>query len=323
MRWKRRRFLLRIWRNRRQITSVINRTGDIGPSDIILFATMRNEMVRLPHFLDHYRALGAKHFLIVDNGSDDGTAAYLRDQPDISLWTTDHSYKLARFGMDWLGWLQWQHGAGHWCLTVDADELLTFPHDETRDLQELTTWLDQRDIPAFGAIMLEMYPKGPLGQDSEADPIKALPWFDAHNYRHRTHPVYQNRWIQGGVRERVFFADDPDKSPTLSKTPLVKWHWRHVYVSSTHQMLPLRLNHVFDHPDRPTGALLHTKFLPVIRAKSAEEIGRRQHFENSDLYINYHQQLAEGPDLWSPDSTRYEGWEQLVSLGLMSKGDWV
>ena len=84
-------------------------------------------MIRLPHFLDYYRRLGVDHFLFVDNGSDDGTAEYLAAQPDVSLWATNHSYRLARFGVDWLGWLQWRYGHGHWCLTVDADELLVYP----------------------------------------------------------------------------------------------------------------------------------------------------------------------------------------------------
>ncbi len=326
LRWKRRRFLFRIWRKRKQLAEVVNRTTDIGPNDILAFVTVRNEMTRLAHFLDYYRNLGVNHFVFVDNASDDGTAAYLKVQPDVSLWTTPHSYKLARFGMDWVGWLQWQYGHGHWCLTVDADELLTYPYRDTRDLRALTGWLDQQKMPSFGATMLDMYPKGSIAQatyEAGADPIAVLPWFDAQNYRERVHPIYENRWIQGGVRERIFFADAPERAPTLNKTPLVRWHWRYAYVSSTHQMLPRRLNHVFGTPARPTGVLLHTKFLPTICAKSAEEIHRRQHFENSDLYESYHQNLTTGPDLWAPTSCRYENWEQLVNIGLMSKGDWV
>lgn len=328
MRWKRRRFLFRIWRKRKQITPVANRTGAILPDAILCFSTVRNEMLRLAFFLDHYRSLGVSHFLIVDNASDDGTAEFLAAQPDVSLWRTSCSYKLARFGMDWLGWLQWQFGHGHWCLTVDADELLTYPYSDQRDLAILTGWLDTQGVESFGALMLDMYPQGPLSEaayEAGDDPIKALCWFDAGNYRHKIHPVYENHWVQGGARERVFFENDPNKAPTLSKTPLVRWHWRNVYVSSTHQMLPRRLNHVFDFEDdsKTTGVLLHTKFLPNIAAKSAEEITRQQHFENSDLYQDYHRRLTENPVLWTPVSCRYQGAEQLIELRLMSKGHWV
>ena len=74
---------------------------------------MRNEIIRLPYFLEYYRKLGVAHFLIVDNDSDDGTGEYLADQPDVSLWHTTHSYKLSRFGVDWLTWLQIKIGRAH------------------------------------------------------------------------------------------------------------------------------------------------------------------------------------------------------------------
>lgn len=328
LRWKRRRFLFRIWRKRHQIAAVADNTGQIGPHDILLFATVRNEMLRLPDFLAHYRKMGVAHFLIVENDSDDGTADYLAAQPDVSVWTTRHSYRFARFGMDWVGWLLWQYGHGHWCLTVDADELLVYPDCDTRDLTALTTWLDRRQIPSFGAIMLDLYPKGPLADQSYGpgdDALGPLQWFDADNYRSRWHPYYGNLWVQGGVRDRVFFKGDPDRAPTLNKTPLVRWHWRYAYVSSTHQMLPAHLHDTLDPAmqDKASGVLLHTKFLPNISEKSQEELSRQQHFQNSARYADYHHALTGNPTLWDAGSTRYAGPDQLVTLGLMSKGDWV
>ena len=65
MRWKRRRLLWRSFRSRWQIRRVIDVTATIGADDVLLFATVRNEIERLPHFLNHYRALGVSHFLIV------------------------------------------------------------------------------------------------------------------------------------------------------------------------------------------------------------------------------------------------------------------
>ena len=328
LRWKRRRFLFRVWRKRRQIRPYQNRTSEIRQDAILAFATVRNEIVRLPFFLSHYRALGVDHFLFVDNGSDDGTLDYLADQPDVSVWRTDHSYRLSRFGVDWLGWLLWQYGHGHWCLTVDADELLVYPHCESRGLRQLTGWLDASGIPSLGAIMLDLYPQGPLSGESYSpgqDPTEVLRWFDTGNYCSQTHPYYGNTWIQGGVRERVFFAAEPHRAPTLNKTPLVRWNKRYAYVSSTHQILPRHLHDTFDLEGggKLSGALLHTKFLPVITAKSEEEMQRRQHFENSNLYQDYHARLAQGPDLWHPAAARYDGPQSLIRHGLMSKGDWV
>jgi len=64
MRWKRRRFLFRIWRKRCQIMPVQDRTAAIRADMILCFAAVRNEMARLPYFLQHYRRLGIGHFLI-------------------------------------------------------------------------------------------------------------------------------------------------------------------------------------------------------------------------------------------------------------------
>nr|WP_296429797.1 glycosyltransferase family 2 protein [Yoonia sp.] len=328
LRWKRRRFLFRVWRKRKQIKAVHDRTSKLSSDAIFVFSTVRNEMLRLPYFLKHYRALGVDHFLIVDNGSDDGTAEFLAAQADVSLWTTKHSYRLARFGVDWLGWLQAKHGHNRWCLTVDADELLIYPDYQSRDLKALTAWLDQQNLTSFGALLLDLYPKGPLGDAnylSGGDPTKTLCWYDADNYRHKYHPYYGNLWIQGGVRDRMFFAAEPDRAPTLNKTPLVRWNRRFAYVSSTHQILPRHLHDVFDFEgeSKTSGVLLYTKFLPNIGAKSSEELERKQHFENSIHYTDYYRQMIENPTLWYDGSSSYSSDQKLVEQGLMSKGSWV
>lgn len=328
LRWKRRRFLFRVWRKRKQIQPAHDRTSEFPADAILVFSAVRNEMLRLPYFLKHYRALGVDHFLIVDNDSDDGTAEFLAAQPDVSLWTTKHSYRLARFGMDWLGWLQAMYGHNRWCLTVDADELLIYPEYKSRDLKALTRWLTEKNLQSFGAIMLDLYPKGPLGDAKYLagdDPTKTLCWYDADNYRHRYHPYYGNLWIQGGVRDRMFFASERDRAPTLNKTPLVRWNRRYAYASSTHQILPRHLHDVFDleGDSKTSGVLLHTKFLPNVGAKSQEELVRKQHFESSEIYENYHQQLIENPTLWHQGSKPYVGEADLVAQGLMSKGSWA
>ncbi|MEL6958442.1 MAG: glycosyltransferase family 2 protein [Pseudomonadota bacterium] len=323
MRWKRRRLILRSLRRRKELKRLS--VKDIPGSGVLVFATVRNEMLRLPHWLSHYRGLGAAHFLVVDNASDDGTAEYLADQPDVSVWSTSHSYKASRFGVDWLTCLQFKFGHGRWCLTVDADEILVFPDSPTSDLQRLVQHLEATNRPSFGALLLDLFPKGPLTEipfQTGENPIDALLWFDADGYRARRHAVYGNLWIQGGTRDRVFFGSQPERSPTLNKTPLVKWSRSYAYVTSTHQILPRSINRVFETGDGPrvSGVLLHTKFLNNIAEKSHEELERQQHFENSDLYRPYYKALINSPDLWHEEAVRYEGPDQLETLGLMTRG---
>jgi Glycosyl transferase family 2 len=289
---------------------------------------MRNEAARLPHFLAHHRRLGVGHFLIVDNDSSDGTGEMLADQPDVSLWRTARSYKAARFGVDWLTWLQMRHAHGHWCLTADADELLVYPYCETRDLRALTGWLQEQGRSTLAAMMLDLYPQGPLSPASDGaaqDPVEALGWFDAGNYTMTENPVLWNLWLQGGPRARAFFAADPRRAPTLSKTPLVHWDRRYVYVNSTHSLLPRGLNRVYDRTggEAPSGVLLHTKFLPGIVERAREERVRGEHFHDGNKYQDYYAQVIAAPDLWHRHARRYTGWRQLEALGLMSRGGWV
>ena len=152
----------RAFRKRRELSVVADHTDRIMPPDILVFATLRNERVRLPYFLRYYRNLGIGHFLFVDNGSDDGSREYLAEQPDCSVWTTTASYKASHFGMDWLNWLLRLYGTGHWTLTVDPDEFFVYPFCDTRPIDALTDWLDTYAIRSFPAMLLDMYPKGPV-----------------------------------------------------------------------------------------------------------------------------------------------------------------
>ncbi|MCU0910933.1 MAG: glycosyltransferase family 2 protein [Rhodobacteraceae bacterium] len=328
LRLRRRRLRLRAFRKRREIEARADRTAAIRPADILLFATVRNEGVRLPFFLDYYRRLGVRHFLIVDNASTDGSADYLAAQPDVSVWTTGASYKRARFGADWMNRLLSRYGHGHWCLTVDADEFLVYPFCDTRPLAALTDWLDGCGLRSFPAMILDMYPEGPVDAvpySAGQDPFEIAAWFDSGNYMISRHPLYLNLWIQGGPRARTMFADRPEQAPSLNKIPLVKWRRPYVYVSSTHMLLPRGLNLVYDDRggEKPSGCLLHAKFLSTMGEKVAEELERGEHFAGSREYQAYAEALGSRQSFWCKWSERYINWRQLEILGLMSKGNWA
>ena len=328
MRALRQYYLGRAIRRGRRMTAVSNRTGRIAAGNVLCFVTLRNERIRLPYFLEYYRKLGVAHFLIVDNDSDDGSREYLAGQGDVSVWTTRASYKDSRFGMDWINFLLRRYGSGHWCLTVDPDEFLVYPHADSRPLRALTDWLQASGARAFSAMLLDMYPKGSVtGQPYREgqNPFEIAAWFDPANYAIRKNAKFLNLWIQGGPRARVFFADAPEKAPALNKIPLVHWQRHYVYISSTHMLLPRSLNVVYDEDggEMASGALLHAKFLSTFVDKSAEELDRRQHYADSQEYRAYHQGLQQDQDFWCPQSRELRDWRQLEDLGLISRGNWA
>ncbi|MEM1301354.1 MAG: glycosyltransferase family 2 protein [Pseudomonadota bacterium] len=328
LRLRRKRYIARAFRKRRELRNVVNRTNQIKPGDILLFSTQRNEKIRLPYFLKYYRDLGVNHFFIVDNDSNDGSVPYLAAQDDVSVWHTKASYKRSRFGVDWLNYLQWKYADGHWSLVVDPDEFLVYPFCDTRPLPALCDWLDASDIRSFGAMLLDMYPKGRIDDvpyREGQNPLEIASWFDSGNYTISRNQTYGNLWIQGGPRTRRFFTNEPEKAPALNKTPLVKWRSHYTYISSTHMLLPRGLNNVFDSQggEKASGVLLHTKFLDTFTVKAQEELKRKQHYSGSVEYKAYAAGLQDDPDLWCKWSERYINWRQLEILGLMSKGSWA
>lgn len=328
LRWRRKRLLWRAFRKRRQLQPVTDHLARLPRQPILLFSTLRNERIRLPYFLDYYRRLGVDHFLLVDNGSDDGTREYLAEQPDVSLWTTDAGYKQARFGMDWIMHLLRRHGAGHWCLTVDVDEFLVYPFCETRPLRALTDWLDSAGTRSFASMLLDMYPKGAMHEQpyhEGQNPFEIAQYFDSGNYTIQRNWPFLNLWIQGGPRARLFFADQPKKAPAMNKIPLVKWHRSYAYVSSTHMLLPRGLNLTYEDVggEKPSGCLLHAKFLDTFAVKAEEELKRGQHYADSQEYRAYREGVARERDFWCNWSEKYINWRQLEILGLMSKGNWA
>ena len=328
LRLERKKYLVRAWRKSRSLRAVADRTDAIQPQDVLCFCTLRNERVRLRYFLSYYRDRGISHFLFVDNDSNDGSREFLAEQPDCSVWTTPASYKRARFGMDWINRLLRLYGHKHWCLVVDPDEFLVYPFSDTRPIPALTDWLESSSIKSFGAMILDMYPKGPITAQPYAegqDPFEIACWFDPGNYMIKRNWQYGNLWIQGGPRARSFFTEQPAKAPALNKVPLVNWHKSYAYASSTHMLLPRGLNLVYDEwgGEKTSGVLLHAKFLDTFTQKAAEELERREHYAASAEYKAYHAGLNENPDFWTKWSERYINWRQLEILGLMSKGNWA
>jgi O-antigen/teichoic acid export membrane protein/glycosyltransferase involved in cell wall biosynthesis len=326
------------------------------PGEIRAFAKCRNERLRLPAFLQHYRALGVDRFFIVDNNSSDGTTEYLTRQPDVRVFRTSNRFRESSAGSTWLNALLSRFGVGVWCVTVDIDELLVYPGSERSSLRELTTHLDRSGSEALSCLMLDLYPAGPLRECSYNpgdDLIAAAPYFDAGPYERSLVDKCPGVFITGGMRERVFYphfrargatAKAYDallnavrhhlpivrdvswlrerrrrRPPLLTKVPLVRWDEQSMYLNSPHWVSPKIVA-----PE--TGVLLHFKFLHDFSDRATREAARREYYDDATEYRRYAETLTQNPDLsfTSDESKRFDGTSQLVSLGLMRDTEaWV
>lgn len=325
-----------------------------GASDEIrLFARCRNERLRLPAFLSHYRRLGVNRFFLVDNGSTDGSVDFLDEQTDVHVFRVTSRYSEAGMGIDWMNALLARFGAGRWCVTVDIDELLMFPASEHVSLRTLTAYFDRRGFNALACMLLDMYPPRRLdesGYVAGEDLIAACPFFDTAPYERIRVDNCPDELIRGGVRERVFFSEFRNRGvaarlydallyklifripvlgdlrgvralarptpPCLTKVPLVRWDESSQYLQSTHWISSKTVA-------SDTGVLLHFKFLQDFHRRAVQEAARGEHWNNASEYRRYAALLEQQPDLTliSQASTRFESTAQLVELGLMQETD--
>jgi len=316
----------------------------IRGEEIRAFATCRNERLRLPAFLKHYRTLGVDRFFIIDNHSTDDTAEYLAGQPDVHLFRTANRYSESEMGTDWLNALLAMFGVGSWCVTVDIDELLAYPGSERASLRVLTRYLDQHNYQALFCMLLDLYPGGSLREceyEEGANPIDATQYFDAGPYEKGKFELCPGVLISGGMRERVFHPDfrtrgiaskiylhlyyrvlrhvrwlparPPHQPPLLTKVPLVRWDAGTRYLKGNHGVTPKIVA-----PE--TGVLLHVKFLQDFHARAIEEAARREHYDGASEYQRYAAALERNPNLtfMCEQSTRFQSTHQLVDMGLMN-----
>ncbi|UTY39953.1 glycosyltransferase family 2 protein [Allocoprobacillus halotolerans] len=71
---------------------ILKNVSNIEEHQVIVVCALKNEITRIKWFLDHYRNLGIKLFLICDNNSTDGTLDFLMQQNDVVLYQTTDKY---------------------------------------------------------------------------------------------------------------------------------------------------------------------------------------------------------------------------------------
>ena len=302
-----------------QLTKVDARPVPSGGGEIRLFLAVKNEVARLPYFFEYYRSLGVDRFFAVDNLSTDGTGEFLDAQQDCHHFVTAGQYFTENVSPpSWTNALANVFGDGHWSITVDADELLVYPHCETLGLRELCGFLEMTGAEGLFAPMIDMYGAGPIAAStykSGASFIDANPWHDPSPGWIK-HVDGQCPPIQmfGGVRERVFWKGRFRSAlpPCISKVPLIRWRKGMQYIVSMHFHSGAVLSEL-------RGALLHFKFLAGFQAATAESLQYAQGIVEKGLgeRVAYNEALIKNPDLalWNSESVKYSGTDQLVKQG--------
>lgn len=244
----------------------------------ILIAIVRDEIERMELFLEHYRLIGIEHFVIADNGSNDGTLEYLLQQNDIDVFYIGSKFRNGR-KEGWINRLMYFYGFHRWYLIVDADELLEWPERKEYALVNVIKVLELNKINRAGAIMLDMYSAGGMYKyDLKSDKNVKL-YFDSDTYTEISDG--DKIFLTGGPRKRIYNMDC-----YLSKYPLVYLNEGEILINA-HYWYPY-----FCFNDYPfIFGLLHYKLLSKTDLKKVKQyVSEQNHVNHSYEYKCYLEQ---------------------------------
>lgn len=294
-------------RNTLDLVSAAERLALARTAELAVVAVMRNERFMLPHFLNHYRGLGAQAFLVVDNGSDDGTLEELVAQPDVIVFSTDTPYSESRYGVLWQEALLANFRQGRWSLVADTDEFLfwSLPDAQGHVTGDLPALLRSPDYHAADLVrlsMLDLYPAGPLSEArfsgspfAEADQIDRAPL--RHNYAGRG-PWGNCDSVTSNLRHRLMEHMGQPAARNLfvaQKFALMRYQPWMQFSAGLHYATGGKV------AERPL-AFAHFKYNAQFHAKAQAEVARGQHFNSAEEYRKYLALLSEGRDtLFDPD----------------------
>src|SRR5215217_6592053 len=201
-------------------------TVDLRDDELIVLTQTRDSRPYVKAFVDHYRSLGARHTVFLDNGSTDGTLETLKAYDDVTVLRTMLPYRTHNVAMK--QYLIERFGRRRWSLLVDIDELFDYPFSDVVGLGALLRYLNENRYTAVVAHMLDMFPEKPLSEAAgDEASLKELHRFydisDINSYDYQdaegVNNVVSNNDIeilQGGVQKRLF-----NLHPILIKHPLV------------------------------------------------------------------------------------------------------
>ena len=280
--------------------------------DPVLITVVRDELAQLPDFLDHHRARGVRAFLVLDNGSTDGSVAWLETQPDVRVTVIDRPFGWeAKHG--WITHVLRSLGTAYWYLLLDADERLCFPGEERHGLADLTAQMELLDTWRVRGMLVDLYPPGPvLAPDGPAHTL-----FDGTGYRRETTGHLQS--VRGGPRARALASESFPLEPELTKYPLFRL---------AHGEVPANPHHYWPYGENFKSpcflGILHYKFRGALLDKVQRAVREGNYWQGSFEYRAYQAAFAANPELSLvyEGSRPYRSPQDLVDCGLLQPVDW-
>ncbi|MBH0236333.1 glycosyltransferase family 2 protein [Methylobrevis albus] len=278
------------------------------PPPVVVVCQLRNEMPMLPAFFRHYRKIGVERFVMIDNGSSDGSTEWLSAQPDTELFRSASPFRRAEAGNAWTNPLIARPAyADTLCLRVDADEHLVYPHVETRPVAALWDYMQGEGAEVLAGHMLDMLPETLAHVAApEADFTERARFFEPPPPPMPvvTCPYFSYR---GGPRTRLLGIP----SDHLTKCSGLRGGGTVEQTRASHRTSPARVASV-------GMVLLHYKFRPDFFERARRVAAEHQYASASQSFSRY--QLLEDEmhrSVLSAETRPYTGSASLLAAGVL------
>lgn len=328
--------------------------GKLNKSSLNLVSIIKNEAFFLKAWLDHYRNLGVEQFILIDDGSDDGSLEYLCDQPDCVVLQSPFKYgqeimqrsrrtpwriNSVRAGIKFKSLLPSKYSRGTWCIYADPDEFLLLPRSIS-PLNTATNWLDNAGVGLVAGSVVEFYPQSiddmltSAPPPSSFDELLALsPYFDKRPLIHIDRSGNINR-LNKSASGRLFdtFGIETDENKAKSST---KKHYpsNPMAIGSATHKVPLhkpswRIKLKSGHKGTVTPSnifmpcVAHFKFTPDMGRRTQEALRTRAWSRGSAKYTRYELLFQEmrrcNGSFLGPDSVAFESARDLEDSGCIT-----
>lgn len=288
-------------------------------SNPIVVVVVKNELKRMKAFFQHYRKLGVNQFVVLDNGSNDGTLEYLMEQDGTRVFQILEGFQTQKKEA-WIEKLLVMTGFDHWYIVVDSDELLDYIGSESHSIQELINRSIKNGYKRIWGYMLDMYSRESLFLQSSEETRFAdhYRFFDKVGYAFKIYDENKCRGlydrVSGGPRNRLF-----NQTMVLSKQAVFFFEKNMIY-RNCHYLYPIvKLS------DIPCFYVLrHYKFMPDDKKEYIRRIKSGSFNNNSEEYKNIMKRIEANNEIsmFYDGSEEYINSDSLTCLPILEKIDW-
>jgi hypothetical protein len=277
-------------------------------NSIVLICVIRDELLLLPAFIEHYRTLGVSHFIFIDNGSHDDSLLFLQKQQEgvqIQIWQTLDSYAENDYGMIWVNKVLSSQCKEMWCVVVDADEFVVL---NGQLLPELKQQLERNFHSVAQFVLIDFYPREftnySVDNSKYKNPFLSSSFYDrirSRQYHYFDLAPDNSFVIKGGVRQRIYQGlPANNQSVCLNKKSFFRYDFynTHRLSAGMHWLFPHDFeNWNYDNWDvsnqfvsyqERIHVIAHFKFArPDIYEYFLTRIERNQDWNNSEEFKSY------------------------------------